>query len=38
MSHINDINPYFHGEGVGQQVWKDAMTDIVPRMMCEILF
>jgi hypothetical protein len=43
MSHIIDIEPSCHGEAIGQQVWKDAMTeeyqsimkndvwDIVPR-------
>jgi hypothetical protein len=27
MSDIIDIEPYCHGEAVGQQVWKDAMTE-----------
>jgi hypothetical protein len=27
MSHIIDIEPSFHGEAVGQQVWKNAMTE-----------
>jgi hypothetical protein len=43
MSHTIDTKPYFHGEAVGQQVWKDSMIeeyqsimksdvwDIVPR-------
>jgi hypothetical protein len=26
MSHIIDIEPSFHGEATGQQVWQDAMT------------
>ena len=43
MSHIIDIEPSYHGEAAGQQVWQDAMSkeyqsimkndvwDIVPR-------
>jgi hypothetical protein len=27
MRHIIDIEPYFHGEAIGQQVWQDAMTE-----------
>jgi hypothetical protein len=27
MRHIIDTDPSFHGEAIGQQVWKDAMTE-----------
>jgi hypothetical protein len=27
MSHIIDIEPSCHGEEIGQQIWKDAMTE-----------
>jgi hypothetical protein len=27
MSHIIDTETSFHGEAVGQQVWKDVMTE-----------
>jgi hypothetical protein len=26
MRHIIDTEPSYHGEAVGQQVWKDSMT------------
>jgi hypothetical protein len=44
MTHIIDLEPTFHGEASGEQVWKDAMTeeyqsilkndvwDVVPRL------